>query len=108
MPLIFFANKGLYLHQLPDSDAPLEKVEESSKLKISSITSDLIKNLLQAREVYKYVATKFSSLPTNVSYYTQGALDEPPLDVSNGINQSDGQECCQFDLLIPEQVIPQL
>ncbi|KAJ9088093.1 hypothetical protein DSO57_1026410 [Entomophthora muscae] len=29
------------------------------------------------------VATKFPDLPANVSYNTQGALDKPPLDVSN-------------------------
>ncbi|KAJ9087799.1 hypothetical protein DSO57_1029499 [Entomophthora muscae] len=29
------------------------------------------------------VATKFSDSPANVSYNTQGALNEPPLDVSN-------------------------
>ncbi|KAJ9050476.1 hypothetical protein DSO57_1014134 [Entomophthora muscae] len=36
------------------------------------------------------VATKFPDSPANVSYNTQGALDESPLDVSNGMNQSDG------------------
>ncbi|KAJ9076671.1 hypothetical protein DSO57_1023872 [Entomophthora muscae] len=29
------------------------------------------------------VATEFPDLSANVSYDTQGALDEPPLDVSN-------------------------
>ncbi|KAJ9054132.1 hypothetical protein DSO57_1017790 [Entomophthora muscae] len=29
------------------------------------------------------VATEFPDLPANVSYNTQGALKEPPLDVSN-------------------------
>ncbi|KAJ9058241.1 hypothetical protein DSO57_1014281 [Entomophthora muscae] len=36
------------------------------------------------------VATKFPDLPTNVSPNTQGALDELSLDVSNDMNQSDG------------------
>ncbi|KAJ9064306.1 hypothetical protein DSO57_1032024 [Entomophthora muscae] len=36
-----------------------------------------------------YVATKFLDLPTNVSYDTQGALNESPLDVSNNMNQHD-------------------
>ncbi|KAJ9068811.1 hypothetical protein DSO57_1024903 [Entomophthora muscae] len=33
--------------------------------------------------IYPSVATKFPDLPANVSYNTQGALNEPPLDVSN-------------------------
>ncbi|KAJ9050527.1 hypothetical protein DSO57_1013764 [Entomophthora muscae] len=37
----------------------------------------------------KTVATKFPNLPANVSFNTQGALYELPLDVSNNINQSD-------------------
>ncbi|KAJ9086197.1 hypothetical protein DSO57_1006708 [Entomophthora muscae] len=36
------------------------------------------------------VATKFPSLPANVSYDTQGALNESPLDVSIGMSQTDG------------------
>ncbi|KAJ9084427.1 hypothetical protein DSO57_1024656 [Entomophthora muscae] len=36
------------------------------------------------------VATEVQTLPANVSYNTQGALDELPLDVSNVINESDG------------------
>ncbi|KAJ9083732.1 hypothetical protein DSO57_1031752 [Entomophthora muscae] len=32
------------------------------------------------------VATKFPALPANVSYNTQGALNEPPLGVSNIMN----------------------
>ncbi|KAJ9086972.1 hypothetical protein DSO57_1037960 [Entomophthora muscae] len=36
------------------------------------------------------VATKFPSSPANVSYNTQGALNELPIDVSNGIDQSNG------------------
>ncbi|KAJ9061373.1 hypothetical protein DSO57_1021418 [Entomophthora muscae] len=36
------------------------------------------------------VITKFPELPANVSYNTQGALNELPLDVSNNMNQSDG------------------
>ncbi|KAJ9078184.1 hypothetical protein DSO57_1009358 [Entomophthora muscae] len=36
------------------------------------------------------VATEVQTLPANISYNTQGALDESPLDVSNNMNQSDG------------------
>ncbi|KAJ9074034.1 hypothetical protein DSO57_1010335 [Entomophthora muscae] len=36
------------------------------------------------------VATKLSGLPTNISYNMQGELDELPLDMSNNMNQSDG------------------
>ncbi|KAJ9052033.1 hypothetical protein DSO57_1038259 [Entomophthora muscae] len=36
------------------------------------------------------VAIKFPNLPANVSYNTQGALSEPPLDVYNNMDQSDG------------------
>ncbi|KAJ9079770.1 hypothetical protein DSO57_1032061 [Entomophthora muscae] len=36
------------------------------------------------------VATEFPDLPANISYDTQGALNEAPLDVSNDMNQSDG------------------
>ncbi|KAJ9078558.1 hypothetical protein DSO57_1005696 [Entomophthora muscae] len=36
------------------------------------------------------VATEFPDLTANVSYNTQGALDELPLDVSNNMNQSGG------------------
>ncbi|KAJ9050880.1 hypothetical protein DSO57_1009991 [Entomophthora muscae] len=36
------------------------------------------------------VATEFPSSPPNVSYDAQGVLDEPPLDVSNSMDQSDG------------------
>ncbi|KAJ9049925.1 hypothetical protein DSO57_1019416 [Entomophthora muscae] len=36
------------------------------------------------------VAIKFSNLPANVSYDTQGALEETPLDISNDMYQSDG------------------
>ncbi|KAJ9060958.1 hypothetical protein DSO57_1025504 [Entomophthora muscae] len=36
------------------------------------------------------VATAFPDLPANVSYDTQGAFDESPLDVSNNMNQSGG------------------
>ncbi|KAJ9055021.1 hypothetical protein DSO57_1008364 [Entomophthora muscae] len=66
--------------------------------------------------IMKSVATNFPSLPANKSYNTQGALNELPLDVSNSMNQSDAnielqalppnQEHCQFELLIPTQVIP--
>ncbi|KAJ9056150.1 hypothetical protein DSO57_1035978 [Entomophthora muscae] len=35
------------------------------------------------------VATKVQTLPANISYNTQGALDELPLDVSNVMNESD-------------------
>ncbi|KAJ9048071.1 hypothetical protein DSO57_1038639 [Entomophthora muscae] len=37
------------------------------------------------------VATKITSLPANVSHNTQGALDEPPHDISNCMDQSDGK-----------------
>ncbi|KAJ9069627.1 hypothetical protein DSO57_1016629 [Entomophthora muscae] len=50
------------------------------------------------------VATEFPDLPANVSYNTQGALNEPPLDISNNMDQSDGKfkiwERYQFDLMI--------
>ncbi|KAJ9068715.1 hypothetical protein DSO57_1025865 [Entomophthora muscae] len=36
------------------------------------------------------VATKIPSLPANVSHNTQGALDKPPHDISNCMDQSDG------------------
>ncbi|KAJ9056212.1 hypothetical protein DSO57_1035477 [Entomophthora muscae] len=36
------------------------------------------------------VATEFPDLPANVSYDTQGALNESPLGVSNDMDQSDG------------------
>ncbi|KAJ9080289.1 hypothetical protein DSO57_1026636 [Entomophthora muscae] len=36
------------------------------------------------------VATEFPSSPANVSYDTQGVLNESPLDISNDMNQSDG------------------
>ncbi|KAJ9078814.1 hypothetical protein DSO57_1002875 [Entomophthora muscae] len=36
------------------------------------------------------VATKLPELPANVSYNTQEAFNESPLDVSNNMNQSDG------------------
>ncbi|KAJ9070231.1 hypothetical protein DSO57_1010504 [Entomophthora muscae] len=36
------------------------------------------------------VATEVRTSPANVSYDTQGALDEPPLDVSNVMNESGG------------------
>ncbi|KAJ9077747.1 hypothetical protein DSO57_1013819 [Entomophthora muscae] len=39
---------------------------------------------------YHHVATKFPDLPANISHNTQGALDELSLDVSNDMNQSDG------------------
>ncbi|KAJ9087346.1 hypothetical protein DSO57_1034243 [Entomophthora muscae] len=65
----------------------------------------------------QFVATKISSLPANVSHNTQRALNELPHDVSNSMNQSDGNvkcwalspnlERCQFNTLIPTQVIPQ-
>ncbi|KAJ9058568.1 hypothetical protein DSO57_1011023 [Entomophthora muscae] len=35
------------------------------------------------------IATKFPDLPANISYNTQGALDESPLDMSNNMKQSD-------------------
>ncbi|KAJ9056810.1 hypothetical protein DSO57_1029168 [Entomophthora muscae] len=70
-------------------------------------------------QVYQgIVATEFPDLPANISYNTQGTLNELPLDVSNNMNQSDGNiefkalspnwELYQFDLLIHAQVIPQL
>ncbi|KAJ9064314.1 hypothetical protein DSO57_1031966 [Entomophthora muscae] len=31
-----------------------------------------------------------TDLPANISYNTQGALDGPPLDVSNNMNQYNG------------------
>ncbi|KAJ9064373.1 hypothetical protein DSO57_1031437 [Entomophthora muscae] len=36
------------------------------------------------------VATEVQTPPANVSYNTQGALNELPLDVSNVMNESDG------------------
>ncbi|KAJ9054822.1 hypothetical protein DSO57_1010236 [Entomophthora muscae] len=36
------------------------------------------------------VATKAQTLPVNISYDTQGALNEFPLDVSNIMNESGG------------------
>ncbi|KAJ9068414.1 hypothetical protein DSO57_1028990 [Entomophthora muscae] len=36
------------------------------------------------------VATKVQTLPANVSYNTQGALNELPLDISNVMNESGG------------------
>ncbi|KAJ9058722.1 hypothetical protein DSO57_1009555 [Entomophthora muscae] len=36
------------------------------------------------------VATEFPDLPANVSYNTEGALNEPPLDVSNIMSESGG------------------
>ncbi|KAJ9081974.1 hypothetical protein DSO57_1009195 [Entomophthora muscae] len=36
------------------------------------------------------VATEFPEFPVNVTYNAQGVLNESPLDVSNGMNQSDG------------------
>ncbi|KAJ9083941.1 hypothetical protein DSO57_1029350 [Entomophthora muscae] len=36
------------------------------------------------------VPTEVPSLPVNVSHNTQGVLNEPPHDVSNGMDQSDG------------------
>ncbi|KAJ9065372.1 hypothetical protein DSO57_1020225 [Entomophthora muscae] len=36
------------------------------------------------------VATEIQTSPANVSYNTQGALDELPLDVSNVMSESDG------------------
>ncbi|KAJ9087338.1 hypothetical protein DSO57_1034293 [Entomophthora muscae] len=36
------------------------------------------------------VATEFPDLSANVSYDTQRALNESPLDVSNNMRQSDG------------------
>ncbi|KAJ9070641.1 hypothetical protein DSO57_1005734 [Entomophthora muscae] len=35
------------------------------------------------------VTTEVQTSPANVSYNTQGALDESPLDVSNVMNESD-------------------
>ncbi|KAJ9050804.1 hypothetical protein DSO57_1010804 [Entomophthora muscae] len=58
-----------------------------------------------AKDASTTVATKFPDLPANISYNTQGALGELPLDVSNNMDQSDCniklQERYQFDLLIP-------
>ncbi|KAJ9074629.1 hypothetical protein DSO57_1004431 [Entomophthora muscae] len=36
------------------------------------------------------VTTEFPDLPANVSYNTQGTLNKLPLDVSNNMDQSDG------------------
>ncbi|KAJ9055779.1 hypothetical protein DSO57_1000637 [Entomophthora muscae] len=36
------------------------------------------------------VATELPDSPVNVSYNTQGALNELPLDVSNNMEKSDG------------------
>ncbi|KAJ9062059.1 hypothetical protein DSO57_1014683 [Entomophthora muscae] len=47
-----------------------------------------------------HVATKSPDLPANISYNTQGALNELPLDVSNNVNQSDGTLNCGHFLLI--------
>ncbi|KAJ9056360.1 hypothetical protein DSO57_1033923 [Entomophthora muscae] len=38
---------------------------------------------------HSHVATKFPDSPSNVSYNTQGGLNESPLDVSNVMNESD-------------------
>ncbi|KAJ9081526.1 hypothetical protein DSO57_1013874 [Entomophthora muscae] len=45
---------------------------------------------LEEEAIYN-VATEFPDLPANVSYDTQGTLNESPLDVSNDMNQSDGK-----------------
>ncbi|KAJ9068041.1 hypothetical protein DSO57_1032746 [Entomophthora muscae] len=39
---------------------------------------------------FNNVATESPDLPANISYNTQGALNESPLDVSNNMNQSGG------------------
>ncbi|KAJ9063245.1 hypothetical protein DSO57_1002149 [Entomophthora muscae] len=62
------------------------------------------------------VATEIPSLPANISHNTHGALNKSPHDISNSMDQSDGDvklqvlspnyECYQFDMLIPTQVIP--
>ncbi|KAJ9059678.1 hypothetical protein DSO57_1038926 [Entomophthora muscae] len=50
----------------------------------------LDQELIPAPAPHLSVATKFPAFPANVSYNTQGALNEPPLDVSNIMNGSDG------------------
>ncbi|KAJ9054547.1 hypothetical protein DSO57_1013213 [Entomophthora muscae] len=58
--------------------------------KLSKITSKSGEKSGQARSTAGSVATEFPDLPANVSYNTQEALDESSLDVSNNMNQSNG------------------
>ncbi|KAJ9068114.1 hypothetical protein DSO57_1031937 [Entomophthora muscae] len=51
-----------------------------------SLLETVLKNETSQKELEanrETVATKFPALPANVSYNTQMALNEPPLDVSN-------------------------
>ncbi|KAJ9052532.1 hypothetical protein DSO57_1033195 [Entomophthora muscae] len=42
------------------------------------------------KQLYGNVATEVRTSPANISYNTQGALNESPLDISNIMNESDG------------------
>ncbi|KAJ9081058.1 hypothetical protein DSO57_1018528 [Entomophthora muscae] len=50
----------------------------------------MVHDFLTSEKFCHDVETKFPDLPANVSYNTQGALNESPLDVSNNMRQSDG------------------
>ncbi|KAJ9062983.1 hypothetical protein DSO57_1004926 [Entomophthora muscae] len=59
----------------------------------------LMKGFMEKKRVVETIESKdldltqltrwFSDLPANLSYNTQGALNEPPLNVSNDMDQSD-------------------
>ncbi|KAJ9054505.1 hypothetical protein DSO57_1013804 [Entomophthora muscae] len=117
---------GYYIQFIPDfsnTSKPLVQLLRNVPFGLTASQQQVCVTLKQKLKeapilVYPYVATKFPDSPANVSYNTQGALNELSLDVSNNMNQSDGNiewqvlhpnlEFYQFDLLIPVQVIPQL
>ncbi|KAJ9057294.1 hypothetical protein DSO57_1024054 [Entomophthora muscae] len=74
--------------ETPSSDlvnpSPLRQIPESNTE--APFTQDCSLWLLTGA----IVATKVQTLPANVSYNTQGALNELPLDVSNVMNESGG------------------